>query len=158
MARLPHKANFRPKNPQKYMGKNLHDITYRSSWEHSMMMVCDSHPDIVAWGSECLAIPYFNPLTRKNTLYVPDFVITYVDKQGRQVTEMIEVKPKDQMPGSMITEGTARTTRIKQGIQIVNQAKWAEAVKFCKRRGWKFTVACEDQMFGLRKYNKGART
>ena len=44
MARLPYKARFIPKNPQKYMGQNLHQITYRSSWEHTFMLTLDNHP------------------------------------------------------------------------------------------------------------------
>lgn len=98
-----------------------------------------------------MSIPYYNPLTRKNTLYVPDFLVVYRDKRGQEITEMIEVKPKDEMPGAVLKEGNARSLNIKRGRQIMNQAKWAEAVKFCQRRGWKFRVASETDMFAFRK-------
>jgi hypothetical protein len=32
------KGVFTPKNPKKYIGKNLDNIVYRSSWEHTAML------------------------------------------------------------------------------------------------------------------------
>ena len=43
------------------------------------MRFCDEHPGVTQWASEAIKIPYRNPLTGKNTIYVPDFFISYSD-------------------------------------------------------------------------------
>lgn len=154
MPKLPHKAKFVPKNPQKYMGSNLHNIWYRSSWEHTMMLTLDNHPDVIAWQSEGIGVFYENPFTKQTKPYVPDFIVVYRDRQtSKQVVEMIEVKPKDEMPGFQPLR--EKLTRWKQSAQLLNAAKWKAAMAFCARRGWKFRVACEDQLFAMRRYTGG---
>ena len=88
------KGKFTPKNQEKYVG--LKTPTYRSSWEHAFMRLCDEHPNVAKWASESIKIPYRHPLTGKYTVYVPDFFVVYVDKNGRKNAELIEVKPKSQ--------------------------------------------------------------
>jgi hypothetical protein len=152
MARTTYKAKFVPKNPAKYMGPNLHSIWYRSSWEHTMMMTLDNHPDVIAWQSEAIAIFYQNPFTKQTKPYVPDFIVVYRDqKTNQQVIEMIEIKPKDEMPGYRpgLRE---KINQFKQAKQVINAAKWKAAMTFCSRRGWRFRVACEDQLFGMRRH------
>ena len=68
--------------------------TYRSSWEWAFMQFCDNHPGVVQWASEAVKILYKNPLTNRNTIYVPDFLVVYSDKKGNRHAEVIEVKPK----------------------------------------------------------------
>lgn len=137
------------------MGTNLHKIWVRSSWELTMMLTLDNHPDVVAWQSEGLNIFYQNPFTGTSKPYVPDFVVQYRDNRSNKiVTEMIEVKPKNEMPGYQ--PGLRETVSAwKQAAQVVNAAKWQAAMKFCKRRGWQFRLASEDEMFGMRRYNRG---
>jgi len=65
-------------NPEKYIGKKT--PTYRSSWEWHFMKFCDNTPAIQKWASEAISIPYRCPITGKQTIYVPDFFIQYVDK------------------------------------------------------------------------------
>ena len=38
------KGQFIPKNPQKYLGSNVNEITYRSSWELSMFLYLFGRP------------------------------------------------------------------------------------------------------------------
>jgi hypothetical protein len=155
MSKLPYKDRFIPKNPQKYMGQNLHSIYYRSSWEHTMMMTLDNHPDVIAWQSEAIGIFYVNPFTKQTKPYIPDFIVVYRDqKSSQQIVEMIEIKPKDEMPGyrPALRE---KISRLKQGKQVLNAAKWKAAMTFCTRRGWRFRVACEDQLFAMRRYTRG---
>ena len=83
-----------PKNPEKYIGINK--PRYRSSWELTFMMFADNNNKVLKWASESIQIPYRNPLTGKNTVYVPDFLIVYQDKTGRPITELVELKPKKQ--------------------------------------------------------------
>jgi hypothetical protein len=88
------RGKFVMKHPEKYVGNKM--PTYRSSWEWSFMNFCDTNESINKWASEAIQIPYRDPLTQKQTVYVPDFFIQYVDKLGRMVTELIEIKPASQ--------------------------------------------------------------
>ena len=78
-------------NPEKYVGKNTPH--YRSSWEHATMRMLDSNPGILKWASESIHINYKNPFTNKQTIYVPDFFVLYMDANNRQHAELWEVKP-----------------------------------------------------------------
>ena len=118
---------FVPKNPEKYVGTG--NIRYRSSWEMVFMQFCDNNPKVLQWASESVQIPYRNPLTGKQTIYVPDFLVIYQSK-GKKITELIEIKPKAQ---TMITEKT-RSARDKAAI-AVNTCKWQAAQIWCKRMG-----------------------
>ena len=75
-------GKFQLVNPQKYAGNKT--PTYRSSWEFTFMQFCDNNPSVLQWASEAVHINYRNPLTGKNTIYVPDFLITYIDATGTQ--------------------------------------------------------------------------
>ena len=69
------RGKFMPKNQEKYVGTKT--PTYRSSWEHAFMRLCDEHPNVYQWASESIKIPYRHPFTGKYTVYVPDFFIVY---------------------------------------------------------------------------------
>lgn len=144
MARKTDKGFFIPKNPEKYIGNNIDKIQYRSSWELSMMLFLDGpHPSIIGWASEAFTIPYKNPLTGKWTVYVPDFLILYLDKNNKQHCEVFEIKPESETPGAKVRKLNeyARLT------QSLNAAKWQAATIFCAKRGWTFRVATEKQLF-----------
>jgi hypothetical protein len=126
-------------NPEKYVGNK--QPTYRSSWEFVFMQFCDNNPNILQWASEAVHINYKNPLTGKNTIYVPDFLITYVDATGNQKAEVVEVKPKKETT----LEG-ARNVR-DQASAILNMAKWQAAQAWCKAHGLTFRVVTEDMIF-----------
>jgi len=64
-------------NPAKYVGNK--SPTYRSSWEFAVMSMCDNNPSILQWASEAIHINYRNPFTNRNTIYVPDFFVMFVD-------------------------------------------------------------------------------
>lgn len=130
---------FNPKNPDKYIGKG--SIRYRSSWELTFMNMCDNHPHIKQWASESIRIPYQNPFTGKNTIYVPDFFIVYEDQNGNSHQELIEIKPSKE-----ITMESARSYRDKLAVTL-NHAKWNAAFNWCARVGIKFRVVSENDIF-----------
>lgn len=130
---------FEPKNAKKYIGKL--PITYRSSWELSLMRVLDHHPNVTQWASESISIPYMHPLTGKWTFYIPDFMIVFVDKHGNKRAEMIEVKPAKEAYADR-----AKSKKDKLTL-AVNQAKWQAAMAWCHKNGLVFKVLTEDQMF-----------
>ena len=139
MARFA-QGKFRLKFPEKYSGTRM--PTYRSSWEYTFMKFCDEHPSVSQWASEAVKIPYRNPLTGKQTIYVPDFFIVYADKGGKQKVELVEVKPKNQA----IKENLGRS-RNNQAHYIMNMAKWSAAKSWCKQKGIFFRVITEEDIF-----------
>jgi hypothetical protein len=140
------KGKFTLKNPEKYVG--VKTPTYRSSWEHSFMRLCDEHPNVYQWASEAIKIPYRNPITGKYTIYVPDFFIVYMDKNGRKHAEMIEVKPMNQTTMERAGKSVAKQRQV-----IINYAKWEAANAYAKQRKITFRVVSEEQLFhqGTRK-------
>lgn len=137
---------FTPKNPKKLIGNRKPFA--RSSWELHLMNWLDLDPRVIQWGSECVTIPYKNPLTGKNTVYIPDFLIQYQNSTGKTVVEMVEVKPKKEA----VME--AAKSRRDKAFVILNTAKWAAAAQFCAKHGINFRVITEEQIF----VNKGKRT
>ena len=139
-------GKFNLKNPQKYIGTKT--PTYRSGWEFTFCKFCDEHPAIVQWASEAIRIPYRNPLTGKQTIYVPDFFIAYADKGGKQRVELIEVKPANQAHKERLGR-----SKHNQAHWVVNQAKWEAERAFCKQKGIIFRVITEDDIFAGTKGN-----
>lgn len=127
------------KNPQKYVGKG--QPRYRSGWEHAFMRFCDTNDNIIQWASESITIPYRNPITGKQTIYVPDFLVMYRNKNNQTRAELIEIKPKKQ---SVIESKQSARDR---AAVAVNYAKWDAAMKWCKRNGLTFRVVTEDDIF-----------
>jgi len=133
-------GKYNLKNPDKYVGTKT--PTYRSSWEFAFCRFCDEHPSISKWASEAIKIPYRNPLTGKQTIYVPDFFIVYTDRDSKQRVELIEVKPENQT----VKEKLGRS-KANQAAWIVNQAKWEAARAYCKQKGIVFRVVNENDIF-----------
>jgi len=126
-------------NRPKYVGRK--DPTYRSSWEFTFCTFCDNNPAILQWASEPFMIPYRNPLTNRNTIYVPDFMIVYIDRNDRRHSEVIEVKPSKET-----TMENARSQRDRAAV-ILNLAKWQAAQEFCKSYGMRFRVVTEKDIY-----------
>ncbi len=111
------------------------------------MRYFDQHPQVIGWSSETCAIPYFNPFKKAQTVYVPDFVIVYEDRNGKKRAEMIEVKPAKEVPG--MTEG--KMTKRDQAAQALNYVKWQAAMAFCSKRNITFRVLTENEIYNTKK-------
>lgn len=135
-------GKYQIQNPEKYVGNKL--PTYRSSWEYTFMRTCDTHPAIQKWASEAISIPYRCPLTGKQTVYIPDFFIQYIDRDGRINTELVEVKPRNQTMKEHV--GRNKNNQIEYAR---NMAKWQAATLWCKKQGIKFRVINEQDLFSL---------
>jgi hypothetical protein len=127
------------KNKQKYVGNGT--PRYRSGWEHAFMRFLDNNDNVHQWASESISIPYRNPVTGKQSMYVPDFLITYKTRNNTLVAELVEIKPKKQ---SIIESKMSERDRM---IVAVNYAKWDAATKWANRNGLKFRVITEDDLF-----------
>jgi hypothetical protein len=106
------------------------------------MQMFDNNPAIQRWASEAIKVPYRNPLTGKQTIYVPDFFVNYVDKSGKQHAEIWEVKPASQA----LKEKVGRN-KMNQAAYITNMAKWEAARAYCKQQGLTFRVISENDIF-----------
>ena len=126
MKRSHFKGKFTPKNLNKYSG-NVKQIIYRSSWERLFMVYCDKKPEIWNWSSEEIKIPYI--YDDKNRNYYPDFWVDMIDKSGKRVQKLIEIKPHYQ-----------RTMK-------VNKAKWSAAEDYCQENDMEFLVMTEKELF-----------
>ena len=132
-------GKFTIRNREKYVGRE--EPTYRSSWEFSFMQFCDNNPSVLQWASEPFMIPYRNPLTGKNTIYVPDFMMVYVDRNQQKHAEVIEVKPTKETSFE-----SARSVRDRAAVAL-NMAKWSAAQEFCKSYGMRFRVVTENDIY-----------
>lgn len=136
---------YTPINPSKYKGKM--PIRCLSSWEMKVCKMFDTNPAILYWSSESIAIEYVNPIKsalnnrRVVSKYYPDFLVVYVDKFGKQHTEIVEVKPFNQT----LMEA-ARGKKQKLDV-LLNHAKWAAARAFAKRSGISFRIITERDIF-----------
>jgi hypothetical protein len=132
-------GEFVPSNPQKIIGNSK--IIFRSGWELRVMTLLDQHPNVINWASESVAIPYKSPLDGKMHRYIPDFLIVYKDKFGKQRAELVEVKPAKEA----IAEN-AKSKRDRAAL-LLNTAKWGAALLYCKKNGLNFRILTEDQIF-----------
>lgn len=133
-------GRFEMKNPNKYIGKKT--PLARSSWEFVFMRMLDEHPGVEKWASESIQIPYRDPLTGRQTIYVPDFFIMYIDKNKKKHAELVEVKPRSQT----VREEVGKSLYNQQEY-IKNLAKWEAATAWCKQHGIRFRVVNEGDIF-----------
>lgn len=108
-------------------------IIYRSSWEKKFIIWCESSPKVVRWGSECIHIPYVNPIDKKVHNYYPDFVVEL--SNGEKL--VIEIKPENQISKPKADNCWAQKTYAK------NTAKWNEIKKQCDEKGYRFCILTE---------------
>jgi AICAR transformylase/IMP cyclohydrolase PurH len=134
------KGIYTVKNTEKYVGNKM--PTYRSSWEFTFMAFCDNNPSIQQWSSESVKIPYRDPLTGKHTVYVPDFLIVYLDKNLKKHAELVEIKPANQTLQERVGKNPYNQAQF-----VKNQAKWAAAAQWCQLNGLKFRVINEQDIF-----------
>jgi hypothetical protein len=138
---MAYKGNYIPQNPQKYKG-DPQKIIYRSLWERRVMNYLDNHSQILWWSSEELAIPYVSPVDQRVHKYYVDFIFHVLNKNGKTVTHMWEIKPYKQ---TVRPEQKRRTKKFLQeaATYAVNQEKWKAAELLCLQNNWKFSLITE---------------
>jgi hypothetical protein len=142
---MAYKGKYVVKNITKYIGDPT-KVIYRSLWERRFMVFCDTNEKIQRWSSESVVVPYVSPVDKKPHRYFVDFIVEYLDKSGKQITSLIEIKPKKQC-----AEPTRKKRVTKSFIKEmmrweVNQAKWTSATKYAEQRGWDFKILTEDDL------------
>ena len=144
-----HKGKYTVINEEKYSGNG--SPVFRSSWEQTFMQFCDNNPNVMAWASEPVRITYKHPLTGKLTSYVTDFVVVYRDSNGKKNAELIEIKPANQ------SNPKFARCRAQQAQVAINYAKWDAATHWAKKRGMKFRVLNEGDIYSNTKKPKAVK-
>ncbi len=133
------KTEFNPTHPEKYNGPL--PIKAKSLWELDFMRYCDVHPDIVQWAYEPTQIPYHDPLTDRQKVYIPDFLVTFITRGRQAVTKLIEIKPQHEAVKEQARNGKDAL------LTLRNDAKWKAATAWAMRRGITFQTWTEAQMY-----------
>jgi len=153
-----YEGRFNPINKEKYLG-DVNNIIFRSSWELSFARFLDRNPNILKWSSESIVIPYLKKTDNKIHRYFPDFFLMYKNKNGEVISEVIEIKPRKEMiPAMVILESdfkrmpsdkskNPKTRLYNKMTALVNASKWKYALEYCEKRGIKFRVICETELF-----------
>lgn len=136
---------YTPINPEKYIGR-ANPIS-RSSWEFKFMCFLDKTSSVKKWASESLSISYNNPVTGRVSRYYPDFLYTFVNSEGKEITEMAEIKPYKQTIPPVFSKGKKQKTLLTETkTWMVNSAKWTAAQKYCNERGIIFRIITEKEL------------
>lgn len=133
------KSWYKVVNEGKYVGSGTPYC--RSTWELAFCRFCDNNTNVVKWAHEPLKILYENPLTNKYTVYIPDFLVVYMDKKGKQHAELIEIKPAKE---AMLSEAKSKRDQLRLAV---NAAKWEAAKIYCKKHGLFFRIITEHELF-----------
>jgi len=137
-------GKYVPKNPEKYAG-DINKCIYRSGWEKDFMVMCDENPGVSSWACEPFHIQYFHPLEKKYKIYWIDFIVQYIDTNGRRKIDLIEIKPENE---TFIEKAKTKKNKI---AVIINHAKWKAAAAFAKQNGLNFRVLGETMLYGNRR-------
>lgn len=131
---------YEVQNPEKYIG--LGSPRYRSSWELTVMRMCDENDAIQQWASESIKIPYRDPLTGKPTVYVPDFLVVFQDNKKQKRAEVWEIKPANQAVKEKVGKNPYN-----QAQYVRNMVKWEAARNWCKNQGIVFRIITEKDLY-----------
>jgi hypothetical protein len=142
-SRINPKTNFSKgvyplRNKSKYIGDK--PPYFRSSWEREYMRYLDEHEFVARWGSECISIPYFDPVKNIKRNYFTDFLVVLKDR--RRI--VVEIKPSSQTKPPRKSKNKKKSTILyEEKMYSTNQSKWAYAKKYCDARGWEFKIITE---------------
>lgn len=135
---------FKPRDRDKYRGKTW--PIYRSGWELKFFRWCDLNENVTAWDSECVIVPYNNPLTGRINRYFVDGLITINETNGPK-TYLIEIKPSKQTVPPVVKKSKKRSTMLyEQKTYVKNRAKWDAAEKWAKKKGIEFKILTEKEL------------
>lgn len=137
---------YKPNNRDKYKG--IKNPMYRSSWELKFFSWCDNNPNVLEWTSETTIIPYISPFDSKVHRYYVDN--TVVIREGDEISKyLIEIKPEKQTKPPIVKNCRKKQSTIlyEKYTYAINQSKWEAARKWCKKKGYKFLIITENELF-----------
>lgn len=134
-----HQGVINPADCKKYLeSASGQPVIYRSGLELQFIKYCETTKSVKSWASECIKIPYYSRLDKKQANYYPDYIVESQD--GRKT--VVEIKPYGQTVKPRMTD----SMWLKQAW-IRNVDKWKAAKEWCKRHDMTFMVITE-KFFG----------
>lgn len=135
------RRHYTPINTEKYTGR--YPIVLKSNWEeHFARIYCDLNPACIEWAYEAFKIPYRDPIRDRQTIYIPDFLMSIRSTAGIIKTVLVEIKP--------LHEHNLAWARNRKDAAIIarNQAKQEAARRWCERRAnVEYVVITEAELF-----------
>jgi hypothetical protein len=138
-----HQGTYKPTNPEKFLGKTC---VFRSGLELKFFRFCDSNPNVVKWGSECVTVPYYDKVQQKTrTYYIDNYVVI---KEGDVLTKyLVEIKPfKQTIEPNPKSKAKKTSLLFEQAQYITNTCKWDAAKQFASKIGAKFIIITEKDL------------
>ena len=141
---MSYKGRFKITKPEKYVG-DYTNVVYRSLWERQCFKWCESNPNVKAWNSEEVVVPYISRTDKRMHRY---FIDLFVEMANGEIL-LVEIKPKKETKPPK--EPKRKTKRYINEVMtyIKNQDKWESADQFAKHKGWKFQVWTEETLKNL---------
>lgn len=138
-----HQGTYKPLNQSKFIGK---ECVFRSGLELKFFRFCDSNPNVIKWGSECVTVPYYDKIQQKNrTYYIDNYVVI---KEGDQIVKyLVEVKPSKQTQAPNPKSKMKKSSLLfEQAQYVTNTCKWDAAKNFAAKIGAKFIIITEKDL------------
>ena len=133
---------YTPINSTKYQGNT--NPAYRSSLERKFFYYFDTSPNVVAWASESIIVPYFNNVDNKIHKYYVDLIAAIKDKDGKVQKYLIELKPYIQtLPPIKSDKKKTGTVLYENLMYHQNQCKWKAASEYAAKKDMKFIILTE---------------
>jgi hypothetical protein len=133
---------YTPINKNKYMGSS--NPVYRSSLERDFFLFFDNNPNVTAWVSEGIVVPYYYEVDKKVHKYYIDLIAAIKDTNGNTQKYLIELKPYAQTQPPTPKGNKKNSTVLYESLMWhKNQSKWKAASDYAAKKGMKFVVLTE---------------
>ena len=141
---MAYKGRYKIKNPDKYLG-NSNKVVFRSLWERNAFRWCENNPNIRAWSSEEIVVPYKCSVDKRLHRYFVDLLVELDNKD----IILVEIKPKKQTVAPKNPKRKTKKYVNEVMTYIKNTSKWEAANQYAEHKGWKFQVWTEDTLKNL---------
>ena len=133
---------YNPVNKDKYKGNT--NPSYRSSLERKFFYFFDTNPNVMAWASESIVVPYYNSVDNKVHKYYVDLIAAIKGDNGEIQKYLIELKPHSQTQPPIQSNKKKSSTVLYENLMYhQNQCKWKSATEYAAKQGMKFVVLTE---------------
>lgn len=136
---------YTPINKNKYMGNT--NPVYRSALERDFFLFFDKNPNVTAWVSEGIVVPYFFDVDSKVHKYYIDLIAAIKQPDGSTQKYLIELKPYTQtLPPKQSNRKKSSTVLYENITFRKNQCKWKAASEYAAKKGMKFIILTEKNL------------
>jgi hypothetical protein len=138
---------YTPVNPEKHKGGSG-ELIVKSSWELEFARSLDLFPSVLSWSYETTKIPYRDPLSGRQKVYIPDFFAEVAQSDGYSKHFVFEIKPMHEQ-----LDQHARNSK-DAALVARNKAKWMAATMWADRHSAEFVVLNEKDIFSFHENRK----